>query len=461
MSVKYKHRLLLVDDEESITKALYRIFRREGYEIQTASSGQEGLEVIKEDKKPFSLIISDQRMPGMTGTQFLEKAKKILPNAMRILLTGYSDMDAIVDAINRGEIHRYLTKPWNDDDLLIQIRHALKQYELIMENKRLLVLTRKQNIELNELNKRLEQKVEERSREIIEKNKKLARVNKELESNFYNTVRAFASLVEMHHPSLAGHGRRVSILSREIAQLLELPENEVTHIEIAALLHDIGKLGFPQKLLEYQVDKWSPQDKELFRKHPELGQETVQFINKLDHVGILIRCHHEQYDGHGYPDQLSEEEIPLGSRIIAVADAYDRIVNLNVEIDKSIKEIQEEINKYRDHLTDDEVLEKAAILHLKHYSFTQYDPDIIKVFLRLLKTKGGLYKGEKELSIEHLKEGMILSRPLYSSSGRFLLPPDTTLTESYISKLNALHLRDPINDIIYVLRQGRQMSNDE
>ena len=105
MELKYKHRLLLVDDEESITKALYRIFRREGYEIQTASSGQEGLEVIKEDKKPFSLIISDQRMPGMTGTQFLEKAKKILPNAMRILLTGYSDMDAIVDAINRGEIH--------------------------------------------------------------------------------------------------------------------------------------------------------------------------------------------------------------------------------------------------------------------------------------------------------------------------------------------------------------------
>ncbi len=111
MALKYKHKLLLVDDEESITKALHRIFRREGYEIYTASSGQKGLEVLKEDKKPFSLIISDQRMPGMTGAQFLEKAKKIFPNAIRILLTGYSDMDAIVDAINKGEIHRYLTKP--------------------------------------------------------------------------------------------------------------------------------------------------------------------------------------------------------------------------------------------------------------------------------------------------------------------------------------------------------------
>ncbi len=112
MPLKYKHKLLLVDDEESIIKALYRIFRREGYEIDTASSGQEGLKALKEASKPFSLIISDQRMPGMTGAQFLEKAKKILPDVMRILLTGYSDMDAIVDAINKGEIHRYLTNPW-------------------------------------------------------------------------------------------------------------------------------------------------------------------------------------------------------------------------------------------------------------------------------------------------------------------------------------------------------------
>ncbi len=148
MALKYKHRLLVVDDEEYITKALYRIFRKEGYEIHTASSGQEALGVLKEAKKPFSLIISDQRMPGMTGVQFLEKAKKILPDTIRILLTGYSDMDATVDAINKGEIHRYLTKPWKDDDLLIQIKQALEQYELRAENRRLLALTRRQNREL-------------------------------------------------------------------------------------------------------------------------------------------------------------------------------------------------------------------------------------------------------------------------------------------------------------------------
>jgi len=250
---------------------------------------------------------------------------------------------------------------------------------------------------------------------------------------------------------LAGHGRRVSVMSREIAQLLKLPENKATQIEIAALLHDIGKIGFPQRLLKYEENKWTSQDRALFRNHPQEGQATVQFINKLDHVGLLIRSHHEQYDGQGYPDQLTEEEIPLGARIIAVADAYDKIVNLKVGMKRSLKEVAKESKVTHDHLTEDEVLQKAAILHLRQQGLTWYDPDIIKVFLKLLKTRGITYGREKEISIDDLKEGMILSRSVYSSSGRFLLPYNTTLTENYISKLKELHKNDPITDVIYIV----------
>ena len=149
MSIEHKHTILFVDDEVSITKALQRLFRKEGYHILTASSGQEGLELLKKVEEPVSLIVSDQRMPHMTGLQFLEKAKGVFPDAIRFLLTGYSDMNAIVDAVNKGEIHRYLTKPWNDDDLLIQVRQSLEQFELAMENRRLRVLTYKQNKGLN------------------------------------------------------------------------------------------------------------------------------------------------------------------------------------------------------------------------------------------------------------------------------------------------------------------------
>ena len=451
MALKYKHTLLLVDDEESITKSLQRTFRKEGYKIHTASSGQEGLDRLKEVGKPFSLIISDQRMPGMSGAEFLEKAKKIFPNAMRILLTGYSDMDAIVDAVNKGEIHRYLTKPWNDDDLIGQVRQALEQYELVVENRRLLALTRRQNNKLRELNKHLEEKVSERSGEIVEKNKELSRLHQELEASFYNSIRAFASLVEMHTPSLAGHGRRVSAFSREIAQLLDLSEEEVTQIEIAGLLHDIGKLGFPQKLLEYKKDQWNPQDKELFRKHPEQGQAMVQFINKLEHVGILIRSHHEQYDGQGYPDQLIEEKIPLGSRIIAVADAYDKMINLKIDADNVIKRMTKETDMTQDHLEGDEFLKKAAILHLREQAFTRYDPDIVKTFLSLLKARGVRYGKERAVSMRQLEEGMFLSTSIYSSSGRFLISHNTVLTKNYISKLKEVHKVDPIRDTIFVM----------
>ncbi len=451
MTLKYKHTLLLVDDEESITKSLKRLFRNEGYEIHTASSGQEGLDLIKEIGKPFSLIISDQRMPGMTGAEFLEQAKKILPKAIRILLTGYSDMDAIVDAINKGEIYRYLTKPWNDNDMLLQVRQSLMQYELKVENRRLLTLIKNQNLELRELNKNLEKKVEERSFEIIEKNEKLSRLSQQFELDLYNAVRAFASLAETHTPILMEHGRRVSIMSREIAQNLGLDEKEILHTEIAALLHDIGKVGFPSKVLEYRENDWTSKDKDMFRKHPEKGQATVQFIDNLDYVGLSIRCHHEQYDGQGYPDKIAEQEIPLGARIIAVTNAYDKIVNLKINVDKSYKEVQKVSQMTQDHLAEDEVLQKAAILHLRENGFTQYDPDIVKIFLDLLKKKGISYGRENEVSIGELEKDMVLSRSLYSSSGRFIIPHQTILTEIHINKLQIFHKLDPITDIIYVV----------
>lgn len=451
MGLRYRHRLLLVDDEASITRSLQRLFRKEPYETCTASSGEEGLKELEGSEKPFSLIISDQRMPGMTGSEFLEKSRDILPNAMRILLTGYSDMDAIVDAVNKGEIHRYMTKAWNDEDLLRAVQQALEQYELKLENKRLLALTKRQNRKLRQLNRHLGENVEERSREIIEKNKELCRLNQELKSSFYNTVRAFGSMAEIVAPVLAGHGRRVGVLSREIAKCLKLPGDEVIHTEIAGLLHDIGKLGLPSKLHDYKENKRSAQDRDLLNRHPEQGQATFQLVDKLDHVAILIRSHHERYDGRGYPDQLAEEEIPLGSRIITVADAYDKIVNLKVDADSSLKTVTREANMTQDHLSEDEVLQKAAILHLRERAFTQYDPDVVKAFLSLLKAQGIEYGREKTVSIEQLKEDMILCKSLYSSSGRLLIPYNSLLTDNDIDRLRTFHESDPITESVYVL----------
>ncbi len=145
--LKHRHSILIVDDEESILNAFKRILADEDYEIHTANNGMEGLNKLREAQKPFSLIISDQRMPVMNGVQFFSQAKDIFPDAVRILLTGYADTDAIIDAINKGGIHLYFTKPWHEEELLLHIKQSLSKAELVMENKRLIELTKKQNEE--------------------------------------------------------------------------------------------------------------------------------------------------------------------------------------------------------------------------------------------------------------------------------------------------------------------------
>ena len=439
-----KHTILLVDDEGSITKSLQRLLRKQGFNMLSASTGEEGLKVLSGLEMPVSLIISDQRMPGMQGSEFLEKAKKIFPDAIRILLTGYSDMDAIIDAVNKGEIHRYLTKPWDDRDFIFQVQETIKKYELVQENKRLLVLTKKQNKELKNMNVVLEKKVQERTREIVKK-------NKELEAGLFNSVRAFASLAEMNIPSQSGHGRRVALLSREIVKYMELAEKEATSIEIAALLHDIGKLGLPPKLLDYNEKDWTKEDIEMYEHHPAEGQTAVSFINNLELVGIYIRSHHERYDGQGYPDHLNEKDIPIGSKIIAVADAYDKIINLKVNSQRYINEYIKASKYTQDHLSESDILYNATVHHLKANAFTLYDPDVIKCFLNYLNSKGMQPKKNRVVTLNHLKEGMVLVRSLYTSKGRFLLPHNTVITNDHIEKLRLINNRDPIRDEILVV----------
>ena len=149
--------LLLVDDEPAILSALRRLLRPEGYTLHLAESGRAGLELLEREK--VDLVISDMRMPEMDGAQFLEQVRLRWPEITRLLLTGYADISSTIDAINRGEIYRYISKPWVDSDLMLIIRGALESARLRNENQRLLELTQRQNAELTELNASLEDKV--------------------------------------------------------------------------------------------------------------------------------------------------------------------------------------------------------------------------------------------------------------------------------------------------------------
>ena len=156
--------VLCVDDEASILHSLRRVFLEEPWEMHFARSGEEGLRIVKEHE--VDLILSDFRMPVMDGVKFLHEARELRPDCMRIVLSGYADINLIVTALNEGEIYRFIPKPWNDDELLHNIRKALEHHRLDQENRRLAG-------ELKELNANLERKVEERTRELVEKNRAL------------------------------------------------------------------------------------------------------------------------------------------------------------------------------------------------------------------------------------------------------------------------------------------------
>jgi response regulator RpfG family c-di-GMP phosphodiesterase len=468
MALKYKHTILLVDDEESITKALRRLFRKEGYQILTASGGRDALEQLKNSKKAVSLIISDQRMPQMTGAQFFEKAKAIVPNAIRFLLTGYSDMAAVVDAVNKGEIHRYLTKPWNDDDLILQVRQGLEQFELVLENRRLLNLTKRQNHELSELNRDLEKKVNERTREITQKKEELEAANKELETSFKGTIRLLSALVETLNPTLGRYMSHTARVAKEIAEELGLNAEDVDQIEMAGMIHDIGLLGLPEKI--WAKDERDMNEKEAmgFHQHPVIGGVCLESVEKLSLVGEIILHHHEQCDGGGFPNGLAGDEIPLGSRIIGVASGYCRIVDI---WERDVSRI---IDRARKHLGSqslkglevqgpemmlEEIAEKMILLEVHQ----RYDMEVVAKLIKITGTSRVARKtlAEKEkkqilrLAIDNLTEGMVLAKSLRLKDGRLLAQKGTRLKESSIKAFKNLAESQSITQPILVLAQEK------
>ena len=239
--------LLLVDDEASILSSLRRQLRPAGYRIHTAESGAAGLEIL--EREPVDLVVSDMRMPEMSGAQFLEQVRIRWPGTMRILLTGYADVGSTIDAINRGEIYRYIAKPWDDNQLALTIRDALESNRLRNENTRLLALTTAQNEELTQLNTGLEQKVAERTAEIQQVNSFLNLANDRLKQNFLVSIKVFSGLMELRGGTMVGHSRRVADLARKLAVRLELPAKAHQDMCVAVLLHDMGKIGFPDSVL--------------------------------------------------------------------------------------------------------------------------------------------------------------------------------------------------------------------
>jgi putative two-component system response regulator len=286
-----KHKLLIVDDEPANLRLLERLFRRD-YQVFTAASGAEALELLGQHE--VALLITDQRMPGMTGIELLKSTVALRPHMIRIILTGYTDVAALVEAINCGHVYKYVTKPWDNDALRVTVERALEHYE-----------TAKSRHELEQANRRLSARLEAMTRGV---------------------VRAIADALDAKDEFICGHARRVSGYSAAVARRMRLDRVRTEELSLAAFLHDVGAIGTPDALL-LKTGPLSDEERAVVEFHAERGARILSSVPELADMAETVRYHHENYDGTGYPEGLAGEQIPLASRIIRVADAYDAMTS--------------------------------------------------------------------------------------------------------------------------------------
>ncbi|HEY3307658.1 MAG TPA: HD domain-containing phosphohydrolase [Desulfuromonadaceae bacterium] len=421
--------VVLVDDEENILRALQRLLMDEELDVHTAGSGQEGLELLRQVSN-VGLIVSDQRMPGMDGAEFLCRSREIVPDALRILLTGYSDIDATIEAINKGGAYRYISKPWDDGELVGTIRDAVAQYTREMEKRRLNEIIEQQNKELEVWNQSLKKRLLQTTTTIREQSEALKNLDEKHPVAILNS--AFDNFFEVMGDRYAVHARTVSTLVTDVSRKMGLDAETVARFRLAALLHDAGKLGSLAVTLNKHVDEMSESELSEYRLHPLRGEEMFCQLEELKQVAPLIRSHHESFDGNGFPDGLLGEDIPLGARLIAIADL----------IEKSARLVGQRRADY-------------ALMNARFHGGTLLDPQLVNLFQGIsrivyLEWKKTGEVSDVEVGPMELVPGMLLARDVESAAGVLLLQREVVLDSAAVAVIRSHYHKNPPPQGIFI-----------
>ncbi|HEX2947705.1 MAG TPA: HD domain-containing phosphohydrolase [Clostridia bacterium] len=301
--------IFVVDDEQMITSTLAALIKMVlKFDVRAFNDPNQALESEALASNHVDLIISDFMMPGMNGIEFLKKASKISPNTITILLTGYADKENAIRSINEVGLYYYLEKPWDNNDLIKIISNGIEKKVLS-----------------DDLHKRYEELRE--SKEETERLYGLLKTDYQQEAdNARNLVITLANVIEAKDKYTDGHTRRVGNISRLLGERLGLPEEKLRLLEMSGLIHDIGKVGVPELILN-KPGKLDEDEFEAIKRHTVIGETICRPLNSLSMCLDPIRHHHEKIDGTGYPDGLAGDQLSIDSRIIAVADIYDALTS--------------------------------------------------------------------------------------------------------------------------------------
>ncbi len=308
-------KILFLDDDKNILRTVSRVFAASGMEVTTTDNPQDALGMLASDE--VAVVVSDNRMPVMKGTEFLARVRSISPDTVRIMLTGYADFDSAIDAINRGGVYKFLMKPWNNAELVGVVREGLERYRLV----------------------------------------------RTMRTSDEPALLSLAHAIELKDPYTRGHCDSVAGYAQSIAHAMSLPGDTLVQIKYGCWLHDCGKIGVPEAILN-KPGALTDEEYEIVKKHPVWGAELARQA-RLSHVVIdIIESHHERFDGTGYPNGLKGDSIPLPARIAGVADVFDALTS-----DRSYR---------RRHSHVDAV---GIIYSMKG---TFFDPEVVEVFLNLV-----------------------------------------------------------------------------
>ncbi|MCR9277079.1 MAG: response regulator [Pseudomonadaceae bacterium] len=424
--------VLSVDDEPNIQSALKRVLRKSKMELLFATSGKEALAIIAQ--QPVDVIISDMRMPGMSGAEFLAQAETLAPSSQRIILSGHSDTEDIVAAINGGGIDAYVGKPWNDGILRKAVEKAAKLARLERENQELLEINSSQNEALQRHNEELEAIVAERTAELTTANDLLNASVDELAASYESMVSLLASVSMLPDKESSATDRKCQ-LAVALGEAFELDDTQLQTLSRCMRLHRIGWVALPYSIRTVPQRALSSQQLDLFHQHPLYAEALLLSVDKLSEVGKVLRSQNEHFDGTGFPDRKVAQGIPLLARILSVSRDY--------------------IDLQRGRIQKESLTPEASLQAMTAESGKRYDPEVIAALATILQRQDLFEPVVPELLVPShaLQPSMRLSRDLTTNTGALLLNRGCTLTTDLITTLTNLERRSDAHLMIYICRE--------
>nr|WP_136251235.1 HD domain-containing phosphohydrolase [Ningiella ruwaisensis] len=403
--------LLFIDDESSILRAMKRIFHDDKYKLVLADDGQKALKFM--EQHPVHVVISDMKMPKMSGADFLHEVATRYPETYRIVLSGYADVETTLAAVNQGRVHRFMQKPWDNEDLIGAVNQGIERHRLIREREVLHKRLAKQNKQLIDLNQSLEGRVEQRTIQIKAAMQRAEQSAQSIRKVVFNIL----STVPSTNSALA---KKVSLLAEKTALKLGLEKKQVQDISYAGLIHQIGMLDLDSKVHNTPFSDWSPvlQDKYLNQ-----GNQAMLILSpsqSLQSVADIVSCQFEYVNGKGYPRHLKQDEIPIGAQILAVARDYHRYMMGLIEHEKADN--------------------KSIVTKLNHFVGLRYSREVVDALLSVATSVADA-DPNTGITTDQAKPGMILKESLYNDKDILILPEGHKLDESSINKLKILEKR--------------------